>query len=226
MLEAYWAFSDFEQMADLVEGMICHLAEKFCGTLVIEHKDEEGNVTRTINLTRPWKRTPYRDLIRGVAGEGWFDLDSAAKRARCHELGVEVSPHMEDYEMTQQVFEKLIEEKSFDPLYVTHVPKELVPLAKQNTADDSVVDVYELVINGVEISPGYTELNDPDVQRDRLAHQAGEETQKVDEEFLLALEYGMPSAGGIGVGIDRLVMMLTGAESIRDVVLFPQLKRK
>lgn len=226
MLEAYWAFSDFEQMADLVESMVCHLAEKFCGTLVIEHKDEEGNVTRTINLQRPWKRAPYRDLIRSVAGEGWFELDSAAKKARCAELGVEVSPAMEDYEVSQQVFEKLIEEKSFDPLFVTHVPKELVPLAKQNTADGSVVDVYELVINGVEISPGYTELNDPDVQRERLAHQAGEETQKVDEDFLLALEYGMPSAGGIGVGIDRLVMMLTGAESIRDVVLFPQLKRK
>jgi lysyl-tRNA synthetase class 2 len=226
MLEAYWAFSDFEQMADLVEGMVCHLAEKFCGGLVIEHKDDEGNVTRTINLQRPWKRAPYRELIRGAAGENWFELDSAAKKARAHELGVEVSPAMEDYEVTQQIFEKLIEEKSFDPLFVTHVPKELVPLAKQNTADSSVVDVYELVINGVEISPGYTELNDPDVQRERLAHQAGEETQKVDEEFLLALEYGMPSAGGIGVGIDRLVMMLTGAESIRDVVLFPQLKRK
>jgi lysyl-tRNA synthetase, class II len=226
MLEAYWAFSDFEQMADLVEGMVCHLAEKFCGGLVIEHKDDEGNVTRTINLQRPWKRASYRELIRAAAGENWFELDSATKKARCHELGVEVSPAMEDYEVTQQVFEKLIEEKSFDPLFVTHVPKELVPLAKQNIADSSVVDVYELVINGVEISPGYTELNDPDVQRERLAHQAGEETQKVDEEFLLALEYGMPSAGGIGVGIDRLVMMLTGAESIRDVVLFPQLKRK
>lgn len=226
MLEAYWAFSDFEQMAELVEGMVCHLAEKFCGTLAIEHKDEEGNVMRTISLQRPWRRAPYRDLIKGVAGDGWFELDTAAKRAKCHELGVEVSPAMEDYEMTQQLFEKLIEEKSIDPLFVTHVPKELVPLAKQNTTDSSVVDVYELVINGVEISPGYTELNDPDVQRERLAHQAGEETQKVDEEFLLALEYGMPSAGGIGVGIDRLVMMLTGAESIRDVVLFPQLKRK
>lgn len=226
MLEAYWAFSDFEQMADLVESLVCHLAEKFCGTLLIEHKDEEGNVTRTINLSRPWKRTPYKDLIRGVAGEGWFDLDNAAKKARCAELGVEVSPAMECYEVTQQVFEKLIEEKSFDPLFVTHVPKELVPLAKQNTTDDSVVDVYELIINGVEISPGYSELNDPIVQRDRLEHQAGEETQKVDEEFLLALEYGMPSAGGIGIGIDRLVMMLTGAENIRDVVFFPQLKRK
>lgn len=226
MLEAYWAFSDFEQMAELVESIVCHLAEKFCGGLLIEHKDDEGNVTRSINLQRPWKRASYRDLIRGAAGENWFELDSAAKKATCAELGVEVSPAMEDYEVTQQVFEKLIEEKSFDPLYVTHVPKELVPLAKQNTADSSVVDVYELVINGVEISPGYTELNDPDVQRERLAHQAGEETQKVDEEFLLALEYGMPSAGGIGVGIDRLVMMLTGAENIRDVILFPQLKRK
>jgi lysyl-tRNA synthetase, class II len=226
MLEAYWAFSDFEQMADLVEGMVCHLAEKFCGGLVIEHKDDEGNVTRTINLQRPWKRAPYRELIRGVAGEDWFESTITHKLLRCLDLGVEVSDEMEDYEVTQQVFEKLIEEKSFDPLFVTHVPKELVPLAKQNTADSSVVDVYELVINGVEISPGYTELNDPDVQRERLAHQAGEETQKVDEEFLLALEYGMPSAGGIGVGIDRLVMMLTGAESIRDVVLFPQLKRK
>lgn len=226
MLEAYWAFSDFEQMAELVEEMVCQLAEKFCGGLLIEHKDDEGNVTRTINLQRPWKRAPYRDLIKGVAGEGWFELGTDAKKARAHELGVEVSPAMEDHEISQQIFEKLIEEKSFDPLFVTHVPKELVPLAKQNTADDSVVDVYELVINGVEISPGYTELNDPDVQRERLAHQAGEETQKVDEEFLLALEYGMPSAGGIGVGIDRLVMMLTGAESIRDVVMFPQLKRK
>jgi lysyl-tRNA synthetase, class II len=133
---------------------------------------------------------------------------------------------MEDYEVTQQVFEKLIEEKTFDPLYVTHVPKELVPLARQNRADDSIVDVYELVINGQEISPGYTELNDPDVQRSRLMEQAGEEIQNIDEEFLLALEHGMPPAGGIGIGIDRLIMMLTGAESIRDVVLFPQLKAR
>ena len=133
---------------------------------------------------------------------------------------------MEDYEISQQVFEKLVEEKSNAPIFVPHVSKELVPLAKQNTEDDSVVDVYELIINGAEISPGYSELNDPDIQRKRLEAQAGEEIQKIDEDFLLALEYGMPPAGGIGIGIDRLVMMLTGAESIRDVVLFPQLKRK
>ena len=127
---------------------------------------------------------------------------------------------------TMQIFEKLIEEKTFDPLFVTHCPKELVPLAKQNLEDDSLVDVYELIINGQEISPGYSELNDPLIQRQRLLEQAGEETQKIDEEFLLALEHGMPPAGGFGLGIDRLTMLLTGAESIRDVVLFPLLKPK
>lgn len=226
MLEAYWAYADYELMAELVEGMICHLAEKFCGGLLIEHKDDEGAVTRTINLARPWKRRPYRELITGVAGADWFEKTTEQKKTHAAELGVEISPGMEDYEVTQHVFEKLVEEKSFDPLFVTHSPKELVPLAKQSRTDDSVVDVYELVINGVEISPGYSELNDPVVQRKRLEHQAGEETQKIDEEFITALEYGMPPAGGIGVGIDRLIMMLTGAESIRDVVLFPSLKKK
>jgi len=111
-----------------------------------------------------------------------------------------------------------------NPLFVTHCPKELVPLAKQNADDGSVVDVYELVINGQEISPGYSELNDPDIQRQRLEQQSGGETQKLDEEFLHSLEYGMPPAGGIGIGIDRLVMMLTGAESIRDVIFFPHMR--
>ncbi len=227
MLEAYWAYADFEQMADLVESMICHLAEKFCGGLVIEHKDEEGAVTKTIDLTRPWKRAPYRDLVKGAAGEDWFTLSKEAKVERAQSMGVhEIHAGDEHYELDQKVFEKLVEEKSFNPLFVTHSPKELVPLAKQNTDDSSVVDVYELIINGQEISPGYSELNDPIVQRERLEHQAGEEIQKIDEEFILALEHGMPPAGGIGIGIDRLIMMLTGAESIRDVVLFPQLKRK
>lgn len=226
MLEAYWAFSDFEQMAELVESLICHLAETYCGGLQIEHRDEDGNVTRTIDLTRPWRRVPFNDLVKGVAGADWFERNTEDKKTHARSLGVEISAAMEDHEVSQQVFEKLVEEKSFDPIFVTHVPKQLVPLAKQNTADDSVVDVYELIINGQEISPGYSELNDPIVQRQRLEAQAGEETQNIDEDFLLALEYGMPPAGGIGIGIDRLIMMLTGAESIRDVVLFPQLKKK
>jgi lysyl-tRNA synthetase class 2 len=227
MLEAYWAYADFEKIADLVEEMVCQLAEKVCGTLTIEHKDEEGKVTRTVNLQRPWRRARYTDLIREVAGKDWFDLTSEKRRERAtREFKLEVLPQLADFEVTQHVFEKLVEEKTFDPLFVTHCPKELVPLAKQNKADSSLVDVYELIINGVEISPGYTELNDPDVQRRRLLEQAGEETQKIDEEFLRALEHGMPPAGGFGLGIDRLAMLFTGAESIRDVILFPLLKPK
>jgi lysyl-tRNA synthetase class 2 len=225
MLEAYWAYADFEKIADLVEEMICHLAQVVSGSLQVEHRDADGNVTRTLNLKRPWRRARYRDLIREVDPE-WFNYTSEKRRERCANLGVEINPRMADYEVTQQVFEKLVEEKTFDPLFVTHCPKELVPLAKQNAEDDSLVDVYELIINGQEISPGYSELNDPVTQRQRLLEQAGEETQKIDEEFLLALEHGMPSAGGFGVGIDRLTMLLTGAESIRDVILFPLLKPK
>jgi len=225
MLEAYWAYADFEKMANLVEELICHLADKICGSQQIEHRNVDGKITRTINLKRPWRRARYRDLIREI-DPAWFEYPSEKRRERCAELQIEISPRMADYEVTQQVFEKLVEEKTIDPLFVTHCPKELVPLAKQNNEDDSVVDVFELIINGVEIAPGYSELNDPDVQRQRLLEQAGEETQKIDEEFLLALEHGMPPAGGFGLGIDRLSMLLTGAESIRDVILFPLLKPK
>jgi lysyl-tRNA synthetase class 2 len=227
MLEVYWAYADFEKMANLIEELICHAAEKICGSLGIEHRDADGKVTRTINLKRPWRRARYVDLIREVAGKDWFDISSEERRERASgDLKLEILPQLADFEVTQHVFEKLVEEKTFDPLFVTHCPKELVPLAKQNAADPSLVDVYELIINGVEMSPGYTELNDPDVQRQRLLEQAGEETQKIDEDFLLALEHGMPPAGGFGLGIDRLVMLFTGAESIRDVILFPLLKPK
>src|SRR5215468_8163211 len=242
MLEVYWAYADFELMANLVEELVCHLAEKIHAfdqanaeprasgsgsALRIEHRDAEGKVIRTINLQRPWRRARYHDLVRSVAGDDWFELSSQQRRDRAtNELKVEIVPQLADFEVTQHVFEKLVEEKTFDPLFVTHCPKELVPLAKHNAADPSLVDVYELIINGVEIAPGYTELNDPFVQRQRLLEQAGEETQKLDEDFLLALEHGMPPAGGVGIGIDRLTMLLTGAESIRDVILFPLLKPK
>jgi len=225
MLEAYWAYADFEMMATLVEELICSLAESEVGSLRIEHRNEEGAIWRTIDLSRPWKRARYEDLIRRV-DETWFGRTKDEKLARCHELGIESNPRMEEFELTQQVFEKLVEEKTIDPLFVTHLPVELVPLAKQNAEDPHVVDVYELIMNGQEISPGYSELNDPTIQRQRLLDQAGDEIQNLDEDFLLALEHGMPPAGGIGIGIDRLVMVLTGAESIRDVILFPHLKPK
>ena len=227
MLEAYWAYADFEKVANLVEELICYLAQKICGSLNVEHRDADGRVLRTINLKRPWRRVRYHDLMREVAGENWFELSPEQRRERAmREFKLEILPQLADFEVTQHVFEKLVEDKTIDPLFVTHCPKELVPLAKQNAEDSSLVDVFELVINGAEIAPGYSELNDPIVQRQRLLEQAGEEKQNIDEEFLLALEHGMPPAGGFGIGIDRLTMLLTGAESIRDVILFPLLRPK
>jgi lysyl-tRNA synthetase class 2 len=226
MLEAYWAFADFQLMAVLVEELVCHLAVMLGNAdHQVHHRDSDGCITKTINLARPWKRASYHDLIE-EAVPGWFSLDKAEKQQRCFALKLDISHCPEEFEMTQHVFEKLVEEKTINPCFVTHVPKELVPLARLNDADPSKVDVYELIINGQEISPGYSELNDPDLQRERLEHQAGEEQQKIDTEFLEALEYGMPPAGGIGIGVDRLVMLLTGAESIRDVILFPHLKHR
>ena len=120
----------------------------------------------------------------------------------------------------------MIEHTLVDPVFVTNIPSVIIPLARKNQTDPFFADVYELAINGVEVSPGYSELNDPEMQAQNFAHQVGdkEEQQKVDEDFLNALRVGMPPAGGLGMGIDRLVMMLTGAESIRDVILFPLMK--
>ncbi len=226
MLEAYEAFGDYETMMETVEPLICHLAEKVLGTLKIEHKDAEGNVTKTIDLSRPWKRARYKDLIKEKAGADWFDVSSAERRERAQKLGAEIGKDYEDFEVSGAVFEKLIEPTLINPVFVTHLPKELVPLAKLSPDDPTSVEVFECCINGAEIAPGYTEQNDPIAQRDTLEHQAGGEQQKLDEDFLVALEHGMPPAGGIGIGIDRLCMMLLGQESIRDVILFPQMKPK
>ena len=143
---------------------------------------------------------------------------------RCEEMGVEVDPAQEDFEITNSVFEKRVEPSLIQPTFVTHLPVDLVPLAKISPDDPSTVDVFELCINGNEIAPAYSEQNDPLEQRARFEAQAGEEIQNVDTDFLRALEYGMPPAGGIGIGIDRLCILLTGAASIRDTILFPAMK--
>jgi lysyl-tRNA synthetase class 2 len=258
MLEAYEAFGNWETMADLVEGMVCHIAEKLFGGLKIEHKNEAGEVTRTINLARPWRRIRMTELVEERTG--WkFTKESlrhddgpmtevivqlarkTTKAVRPDGGSVEQSHTTDRFgahfvlqrlngmspaEQLVEVYEKLIEHTLVDPCFVTHVPSVVIPLARENKEDPFFADVYELAINGQEISPGYTELNDPDVQAKHFAHQVGDkdEQQKVDEDFLNALRYGMPPAGGMGLGIDRLVMMLTGAESIRDVILFPLMK--
>ncbi len=179
-----------------------------------------------IDLSRPWRRAKYKDLVREKAGADWFEVSSQERRKRAHDLGAEITKDYEDFEVTGAVFEKLIEPTLIQPTFVTHLPKELVPLAKLSPDDPTTVEVFECCINGQEIAPAYTEQNDPIAQRERLEHQAGGEQQKLDEDFLVALEHGMPPAGGMGMGIDRLCMMLLGQESIRDVILFPQLKPK
>lgn len=226
MLEVYQAYGDYETMMELTQSLICHVAQKVLGTLVIEHRHAGGQVLRTIDLTPPWRRVKYKELIRQKAGEDWFTLTPAERRARAHSLGAEITPDYQDFEVTGAVFEKLIEPTLIQPTFVTHLPKELVPLAKLSPEEPDCVEVFELCINGQEIAPAYTEQNDPIEQRERLEHQAGGEQQKLDEDFLVALEHGMPPAGGMGMGIDRLCMMLLGQESIRDVILFPQLKPK
>jgi len=225
MLEAYEAYGDYETMMELLQSMICRVSEKVLGTLVIEQKDEEGNVTKTIDLTPDWRRAKYKDLVREKAGNDWFELTPEQRRSRAtEELKIEVDPEEADFEVTNAVFEKLIEPTLIQPTFVTHLPKELVPLAKISPEDPDCVEVFECCINGQEIAPAYTEQNNPIEQRERLEQQAGGEQQKLDEDFLVALEHGMPPAGGIGIGIDRLCIMLLGQESIRDVILFPQLK--
>src|ERR1039458_10053110 len=226
MLEAYQAYGDYESMMELVQGLVCHVAENVIDTLVIEHKDSEGKVVKTINLTPPWRCVKYKDLVREKAGADWFDISAKERRQRAHDLGAEIGKEYEDFEVTGAVLEKLIEPTLIQPVFVTHLPKELVPLAKLSPDDPTTVEVFECCINGQEIAPAYTEQNDPIEQRERLEHQAGGEQQKLDEDFLIALEHGMPPAGGMGMGIDRLCMMLLGQESIRDVILFPQLKPK
>ena len=268
MLEAYEAFGSWETMADLVEEMICTVAEKVLGTLKIEHENAEGVVTKTIDLTRPWRRVSMVELVEERTG--WkFEKQSIQNDLlalmRINQLIVDQrmrrSPDLKGKDFTEQlsdvifdqmnaipmslnndavaelyalspaeqlqkVYEKLIEPTLINPTFVTRVPSVIIPLARECKDDPFFADVYELAINGQEISPGYTELNDPDVQERHFRHQVGdkEEQQKVDEDFLNALRVGMPPAGGMGLGIDRLVMMLTGAESIRDVILFPLMR--
>ena len=219
MLEVYQAYGDYETMMDLTQGLITSVTESVMDTLIIKRYDGQE-----IDLTPPWRRVTYRELVEERLGSEWFRLAPEERKLRASQMGIELAHDTPDYEVTNAVFEKTVEPTLINPTFVTHLPAELVVLARPNQQDPSVVDVFELVVNGQEIAPAYSELNDPVVQRERLLHQAAGHAEMLDEDFLAALEHGMPPAGGMGMGIDRLVMMLTGAESIRDVILFPQLR--
>ena len=168
--------------------------------------------------------TIHGRFIEAVGREDWFELPKDEKLEKTKAMGIDVDPALEDFEITNDVFEKVIEHTLVQPTFVTHIPKELCPLAKITQDDESTIDVFELCINGQEIAPAYSEQNDPAVQREAFMKQVGEETQELDDDFLLALEHGMPPAGGMGLGIDRLVIFLTKAANIRDTILFPTLR--
>jgi lysyl-tRNA synthetase class 2 len=220
MLELYQAYTDFRGMMDLTKGLIQHVAETVIGSLTIQRPDGTE-----IDLSGEWREVAYKDLVKKATGDAtWFDLSKEDKLKKVEALGIQVNPDLEDYEITNNVFEKLIEPTLIQPTFVTHIPKELCPLAKITQSDETTIDVFELCINGQEIAPAYSEQNDPLIQREMFSAQVGEEVQDMDTEFLTALEYGMPPAGGMGLGIDRLIILLTGAESIRDTILFPSLK--
>ncbi len=219
MLEVYEAYGDYETMMELLQGMVVTVAENVFDSLIVKRYDGQE-----IDLTPPWKRITYREIIEERVGKDWFAITPEERVMRATQMGVEFPPNSPDYEVTNAVFEKTIEPTLINPTFVTHLPAELVVLAKANRQNPGIVDVFECIMNGQEIAPAYSELNDPVEQRSRLLNQAAGHAEKLDEDFLTALEHGMPPAGGMGVGIDRLVMMLTGAESIRDVILFPQLR--
>lgn len=220
-LEIYEAYGDVRTMMRLVEELVSGAAQEVCGTMKVGKEGQEP-----IDLTPPWRVVPYHDLVTERAGADWFERTVASARAWARTQGLDIPEEMTQAQITHEVYDKLIEKTLIQPTFVTRLPCELVPLAKRCEDDPALVDVFELVVRGRELCPGYTELNDPIDQRARLEEQAAGDSSKIDEDFLQALEHGMPPAGGMGIGIDRLVMVLTGEESVRDVMLFPQMKHR
>jgi lysyl-tRNA synthetase class 2 len=221
MLEVYQAYSDHRGMMTLIKDLLTTLCRDVLGTTKIKHAAS----SQEIDFGGEWREVKYKDLIIEATGDAaWFSRTKAEKIATAESLGLAIAPAWEDFEVTNEIFSKKIEPTLIQPTFVLNLPKELCPLAKINGDDPTTLDVFELTIGGMEIAPAYSEQNDPDVQRQMFEAQAGEEKQNIDHDFLLALEHGMPPAGGMGVGIDRLCILLTGAESIRDVILFPQLR--
>lgn len=220
MMELYQAYADYNVMMDLTEELVCHLIEGHCASQTLPFGD------LTIDYARPWRRARYADLLKEYGG---CDMDEIASvRARAKELGIN-DANQDDAVVINAVFEATVEQHLVNPTFVIDYPAAICPLTRQSKADPRFAERFELFVGKMELANAYTELNDPDVQeanfRRQLRGQADDETMaKMDEDFVAALKYGMPPAGGLGIGIDRLIMLLTGATSIRDVILFPLLK--
>ena len=220
VIEIYEAYGDRVSMKNILEGMIPHVCDTVLGTRKVKYGEGE------LDFTPPYREVSYHDLMRERMGANWFELGVDEARAAAEVAGVQCEPGWNHLLITHEVYDKLIERTLFQPTFVTRIPRQFVPLAKTCPDDPELADVFEFVVGGKELCPGYTEQNNPIAQREAFANQAGDEIEKIDEDFIAALESGMPPAGGLGLGIDRFVMMLTGTEAIRDVILFPQLKPK
>jgi len=225
LLEAYQAYADYRDIMELTESMVARAASEVLGTQTIVYQDRE------IDLTPPWKRVRLLESIAERANVGEEDMLSAeSARGVCRRLGLPCDPDLHLSTMVNNIFEEVVQPTLVQPTFVTDYPTAISPLAKARTDDSSLAERFEAFAAGMELANAFSELNDPEEQRRRFEEQAksraagDEEAHPMDEDFLMAMEYGMPPTGGLGIGIDRVVMLLTDVTSIRDVILFPQMR--
>ena len=225
MLEAYQAYGDYGDMMELVEALVKDAALAVRSSLRFEYQGRE------LDLETPWRRATIAELVTEAVGEdASIHTGADGLRALADRHQVSYDPKWGPGKLLVELFEKLVERELFQPTFVKDFPREVSPLARTHRDEPDLTEHFDLIMGGVEIAPAYSELNDPDEQRRRFEMQmeqkaAGEEeTHPFDEEFLVALEHGMPPAGGLGLGVDRLLMFVTDSPSIRDVILFPHLR--
>ncbi len=223
-VELYVAYRDYYWMMEFTETMISTVAQKVLGTMKIEYQGE------MIDLTPPWRRLPLFEGIREFTGVNMAGMSEEELRKAAEDLGIPVEDAWGAGKIIDEVFGEFVEPKLIQPTFVIDYPLEMSPLAKKHRKNPRLVERFEPIIAGKEIGNAFSELNDPLDQRERFEAQmelrakGDEEAQMLDEDFLRALEYGMPPTAGLGVGIDRLVMLLTNQPSIRDVILFPHMR--
>jgi lysyl-tRNA synthetase class 2 len=224
MIEVYQAYADYQDVMALTEELVAHLARKVCGTTVIPYGEH------TIDLTPPWPRLTMEEAITRQIGEdvGQLDVNGLIALAKTH--NVPLPKELTRGRLVNEIFEILVSDFLTDPVFIIDLPVEISPLAKRHRMHAQLTERFEAYVVGRELANAFSELNDPLDQRDRFHAQlieremGNDEAHRIDEDFLTALEHGMPPAGGLGIGIDRLVMLLTNQASIRDVLLFPQLR--
>nr|WP_176483853.1 MULTISPECIES: lysine--tRNA ligase [Bacillus] len=227
MIELYEAYADYKDIMSLTENLVAHIAKEVNGKTVVQYGEYE------VDLTPEWKRLHMVDAVKEATGvDFWQQMSDEEARQHAKDHGVDVTEHMQFGHILNEFFEQKVEETLIQPTFIYGHPVEISPLAKKNAEDPRFTDRFELFIVGREHANAFTELNDPIDQKERFEaqlvekEQGNDEAHEMDHDFIEALEYGMPPTGGLGIGIDRLVMLLTNAPSIRDVLLFPQMRHK